>query len=78
MNTVKNQTTIHLRLNQIDKLEVVILLMTYEKDYIWDPCTFSCKNVKYSAACIIDNSVITCDEIIQETKAVATNFNEKM
>ena len=52
--------------------------MTYEKDYIWDPCTFSCKNVKYSAACIIDNSVITCDEIIQETKAVATNFNEKV
>ena len=52
--------------------------MTYEKDYIWDPCTFSCKNFKYLAACTIDNSVITWDEIIEETKAVATNFNEKM
>ena len=52
--------------------------MTYEKDYIWDPCTFRCKNVKYLAACIIDNSVITCDGIIEEAKAVATNFNEKM
>ena len=29
MNAVKNFTTIHLRLNQIDVLEVVILLMTY-------------------------------------------------
>ena len=57
-------------------LEVVILLMTY--DYISDPCTFSCKSFKYLAACIIDNSVITWDEIIEETKAVATNFNEKM
>ena len=27
MNTVKNFTTIHLQLNQIDALEVVILLM---------------------------------------------------
>ena len=24
-----------------------------------------------------DDSVITCDEIIEETKTVATNFNEK-
>ena len=29
MNTVKNFTNIHLRLNQIVVLEVVILLMTY-------------------------------------------------
>ena len=29
MNTVKNYTTIHLSLNQINVLEVVILLMTY-------------------------------------------------
>ena len=25
----------------------------------------------------MDDSVITCDEIIEETKTVATNFNEK-
>ena len=34
-----------------------------EKDYIWNPGTGSCKNGKYLAS-IIDNSVITCDEII--------------
>ena len=34
-------------------------------------------NSKYLAS-IIDNSAITCDEIIEEeTKAVTTNFNEK-
>ena len=26
---------------------------------------------------IIDNSVIMCDEVIEETKTVPTNFNEK-
>ena len=47
-----------------------------EKDYIWNLATCSCKNGKYLAS-IIDNSVITCDEIIVETKIVKTNFNEK-
>ena len=49
-----------------------------EKDYTWNPATFSCKNGKYLAS-IIDSSVITCDEIIDavETKTVTTNFNEK-
>ena len=56
----------------------------YEKDYIWNPATCSCKNGKYLAS-IIAKSVITCDEIIdaeaktydEETKTVTTNFNEK-
>ena len=55
-----------------------------EKDYIWNPATCSCKNGKYLAS-IIDNSVITCDEIIdtesksnnKETKTVSTNFSTK-
>ena len=34
-----------------------------EKDYIWNPATCSCKNSKYLRS-IIDDSVITCDEII--------------
>ena len=34
-----------------------------EKDYFWNPATCSCKNGKYLAN-IIDNSVITCDEVI--------------
>ena len=55
-----------------------------EKDYIWNPSTCSCKNEKYLAN-IIDNSVITCDELIdadgepykEETKTIPKCFNEK-
>ena len=36
-----------------------------EKDYIWNPATCSCENDKYLTN--IKNSVITCDEIIEET-----------
>ena len=46
-----------------------------EKDYIWNPATRSCENGKYLAS-ITDDSVITCDEIIEET-TFPTNFNEK-
>ena len=48
----------------------------YEKDHIQNPVTCSCENGKYLAS-IIDDSVITCDEIIEETNTVPTNFNEK-
>ena len=34
-----------------------------EKEYTWNPATCSCKNGKYAAS-IIDDSVITSDEII--------------
>ena len=47
-----------------------------EKDYIWNPATCSCENGKYLAS-IIDDSVITCDEITEETKTVITKCNEK-
>ena len=55
-----------------------------EKDYTWNPATSSCKNEKYLAS-IIDDSVITCDELIdanaksykEETKTIPRNFNEK-
>ena len=53
-----------------------------KKDYIWNPATCSCKNGKYLAS-IIDNSVITCDQIIdadgetksydEETKTIPKN-----
>ena len=53
-----------------------------EKDYIWNPA--ACENGKYLVS-IIDDSVITCDEIIdaeaksndEEVNTVPTNFNEK-
>ena len=48
-----------------------------EKDYISNSATCSCKNGKYLAN-IMDDS---CNEIIEpydeETKTIATNFNEK-
>ena len=51
-----------------------------EKDYIWNPATCNCENEKYLAN-ILENSTITCDEIIEsfdgETKTVQGNFNRK-
>ena len=38
-----------------------------EKDYISDSATCSCKNQKYLESITV-NLVITCDEIIEETK----------
>ena len=54
------------------------------KDYIWNPAKWSYENSNYLAS-IIDDSVITCDEIIyavaksydKETKRVPTNIVEK-
>ena len=48
----------------------------WEKDYIWNPATRSFENGKHLAS-IIDDLVITCDEIVKETKTIPTNFNEK-
>ena len=45
-----------------------------KSDYIWNPTSCSCENGKYLAG-IIDDSVVICDEIIEET--IPTNFNEK-
>ena len=48
------------------------------KTVYWNPATCSCKNGKYFAS-IIDNEVITCDEIIEkETKTVTTDLNKKL
>ena len=46
------------------------------KDYILSCTTWSCENGKYSAS-IIEDSVITCEEILEETKTVRTNFDER-
>ena len=40
-----------------------------EKDYIWNPDTCSCENIKSLGTFIVD-SMITCDEIIEEAKAI--------
>ena len=47
------------------------------KDYIWNPATCICKNWKHLAS-IVDDSIITCVEILEETKAVPANINKKI
>ena len=51
-----------------------------EKDYVWNSTTRNCENGKYLAS-MMDDSVITCDEVIvshdKETKTIPTNVNEK-
>ena len=48
----------------------------YEKDYISNPATCSCKNGKYLES-IINNSVIISDEIIdaKETSTISKSYN---
>ena len=50
--------------------------LTCEKDYVWNPATCNCQNGKYLAS-IIDDSVIMCNGMIEETKTALTNFNQK-
>ena len=48
-----------------------------EKYYSWNPATCNCENGKYFAG-IMDDSVITCDVIIESNdKETKTNFNRK-
>ena len=49
----------------------------FEKGYICNPATCSCENGNYIASIIVD-SVIPCDEIIEEIKTIRRNFNEKI
>ena len=53
-------------------------VMYAKKIYILNPATCSCENGKYLAS-IMDDSAITCDEIIEsygeETETIPTNFN---
>ena len=47
-----------------------------EKEHIWNLATCSCENGKYLAS-TSDDSVIPCDEIKEETRAVPINISEK-
>ena len=64
--------------NRRFKYTFLIWLITgkNKEDYIWNPATCSCENGKYLVSITDDDSVITCDEIIEETKIIPTNFNE--
>ena len=43
----------------------------WEKDYTCNPAKCSCKNGQYLAYNIIDDSVIMCDEIVEEIKTIS-------
>ena len=65
-----------------DEITILMRVKKYHicgKVYIWNPTTCSCENEKYLAS-IIDNPVITYDEMINaEAKSnnmeISTNFN---
>ena len=44
--------------------------------YIWNPATCSCENGKYVES-IIDNSVLMCDGIMEETKTIPIKTTSK-
>ena len=46
-----------------------------EKGYIWNPATCKCKNGKYLAS-IIDDSVITCDAVINYKNLLTNSIQE--
>ena len=73
---IKSGITINVVVNAKDNI--------FGEDHILNAATCSYKDDKYLAN-IMDDSVITCDEIIdveaksynEETKAIQKNFNEK-
>ena len=83
-NTIQIKSGLMINVVPSIRLKKTLRVQKKKKDYIWHPATCSCKNSKYLAS-TIDESVITCNEIIdaegksynKETKTVATNFNEK-
>ena len=50
-----------------------------KKGYVWDPATCSCENIKDDDLGKYLGSITqwTCDEIIETTKTVPTNCDEK-
>ena len=53
----------------VTQIKIEMTVNVCEKDYIWGPTKCSCKNCNYLGS-IIDDSVITCDEIVETAKAV--------
>ena len=47
-----------------------------EKDFTWNSSTCRCKNGRYTGS-TIDDSVVTCDQIIEMTKTVPSKSTSK-
>ena len=75
---VENVTQIKsgITINIVVRVKIWKSIMCAKKNYIWNPTTCSCENGKYLAS-IIDDSVISFDEMVEETKNIPTNFNQK-
>ena len=58
-----NEVVIQLKSGTIINVDATAKKHMCKKDYIWNPYTWRCKNSKYLRS-IIDDSVITCDDII--------------
>ena len=67
-------------MTNVDVIAKNVMCHVCEKKYIWNPSTCNFENGKYLAS-IMDDSAITCDQIIEsyddETKTISTNFNVK-
>ena len=72
---VLNETE-DLNLSIFNMLTGIKTFVIFGKNNIWNSATFSCENGKQLGN-TIDDSVITCGEVRETTKAVSTNFNEK-
>ena len=57
-------------------VDVSVKIIYVKKYYIWNRSTCSCRNDNY-LACIIEDSVMSCDKIMEETKTALTTFNEE-
>ena len=70
---VQNVTQIKfgIRINLCGSVKIKKSIVYPKKDHIWNPTTYSRKNGKYLTS-IIDDSVITYDEIINRAKAAKT------
>ena len=64
---IKSEITIYVGVS----LKIKNIYFVFEKGYIWNSTTCSCENGKYLGS-IIDDSVITCYQIIEDTKTVPT------
>ena len=48
-----------------------------KKDYSWNPSNYICENTRH-LKCIVDDSVIMCDEVKNFTDSVSTNMTNSI
>ena len=71
------ENIIQIKNGKMINVDVSIKTSHIWKDYIWNPATCSCENDEYLASIIDDDSLITCDDIKEESKTISTNLMKK-